>query len=117
VVQQNAQKLSSNEFVFVPVNKTGPIKEVVESALGSYTIGHTYYQLTKSEEIQPQKELAIRDKNTGEVYSGHGVRHMLGLPDAYVKVSPSSHRYFDIFVQSTSVNRKLLQGTEALVLR
>lgn len=42
---------------------------------------------------------------------------MLGLPDFEVKVNPASYGQYDIFVQSTSVNRKLIKGTKLLVLK
>ena len=39
------------------------------------------------------------------------------LPDYEIKVSPESHGNFKIFTQSSSVNRKLLKGTQLLVLK
>ena len=43
-------------------------------------------------------------------------RQLLGLPDYEVKVSPTSHPNYDLFIQSTSVNRKLLAGQRVMVL-
>jgi hypothetical protein len=39
------------------------------------------------------------------------------LSNEVVKVNPASHNAFDIFVQSTSTNRKLIKGTKLLVLK
>jgi len=40
---------------------------------------------------------------------------LLGLPEVgSVAVNPGDHGNFNIFVQSTSVNRKLVAGTKAL---
>lgn len=78
--------------------------------------GAAFYQLTKSEdEVQDYKQIAIRDKKGGQVYSGPAARQMLGLPTyGTVKVAPGDHGNFDIFIQSTSVNRKLPNGTTVL---
>jgi len=41
---------------------------------------------------------------------------LLGLPDYEVKVNPAATPDFTIFIQSTSVNRKLLADTNLLIL-
>jgi len=53
----------------------------------------------------------------GDVYMGDAARQMLGLPSMHVKVGPGDHPDYTIFVQSTSMNRKLIQGTSLLVMR
>lgn len=80
-------------------------------------IGKVYYQLTKKETIQPQKNIAILYE--GKVYSGPQARQLLGLPNHSVDVTPGDSKYKDykIFVQSTAPNRKLLRGTYALLMR
>jgi hypothetical protein len=84
----------------------------------AYTPGKAFYQLTKLEEIQSHKQVAIRVENTGDVYMGGAARQMLGLPDGMsAKVKPGDHKDYTIFVQSTAFNRKLLRGTECLILR
>ena len=50
------------------------------------------------------------------MYSGQEARQMIGLPDMNVRVSPNHNADFDIFVQSTSINRKLIAGTRYLYL-
>lgn len=92
------------------------IRDAVSKRFGSYRQGSTYYQLTKPEMIQPQKAIVIRDKTTGDLYSGVSARQLLGLPNAHTRVAPASHPNYDIFVQSTSSNRNLIGGTTALVL-
>lgn len=78
--------------------------------------GAAFYQLTKSEKaVQDYKQIIIRDKNTGFVYTGDAVRDILGLPKyGDVKVAPGDHGQWDIYIQSTSVNRKLTLGTSIL---
>lgn len=80
------------------------------------TRGASFYQLTKTEsKIQDYKQIAIRDKKTQVVYSGAQARSMLGLPyNGTVKVVPGNHGAYDIFIQSTSVNRKLVEGTQVM---
>lgn len=80
-------------------------------------LGRGFYRLQKREEIQPQKAICIRDKRTGQVYTGPQARQILGLPDMAVKVTPSYNPDYDVFVQSTAPNRKIPRGSEALVLR
>lgn len=78
--------------------------------------GAAFYLLMKPEdEVQDHKQIVIRDKKSGVVYSGVNARQMLGLPyHGTVKVVPGNHGNYDIFIQSTSVNRKLVKGTQVL---
>ena len=78
--------------------------------------GAAFYLLMKPEnEVQDHKQIAIRDKKTGVIYSGVNARQMLGLPyHGTVKVVPGNHGGYDIFIQSTSVNRKLVKGTQVM---
>jgi hypothetical protein len=80
-------------------------------------IGKGFYKLSKREEIQDHKLIAIREKATGTVYLDRDARQVLGLPSMTVKVSPSYNPDYDIFVQSKAPNRKIPAGSEALVLR
>lgn len=78
--------------------------------------GAAFYLLMKPEnEVQDHKQIAIRDKKTGAIYSGVNARQMLGIPyHGTVKVVPGNHGAYDIFIQSTSVNRKLVKGTQVM---
>ena len=117
-VRTNLSELSANDYELLPVRKDAPIKEYIESFLKQpYTVGSGYYQLTKKEAVQSYKQVCIQNKRSGKVYSGANARQMLGLPDYEVKVAPDAHPDFDIFIQSTSVNRKLLKGTKLIVVK
>jgi hypothetical protein len=116
-VRRNLTALDKRKYDLIPVFKDDYIRPYVESRGLSYDIGNGYYQLMKPERIQSGKKIAIREKATGKVYSGPEARNMLGLPDTEVKVKPDVSPDFDIFIQSTSVNRKLIQGTELLYMR
>lgn len=78
-----------------------------------HLFGAAFYQLTKTESrVQPDKQVLIRDRSTGKVYSGQGARRMIGLPDnSNARLHPGDHKNYDIFIQSNSINRKLVGGT------
>jgi hypothetical protein len=96
------------------VDKEVSIKELVEAKRKQFVIGAGFYQLMKKEVIQGNKQILIKDKSTGKVYGGPEARELLKLPDFEVKVEPGNHANYEIFVQSTSHNRKLPRGTKLL---
>lgn len=121
-IKTNLQELSPREYEVILVRgKLGVkivIKDYVESWTGSpYRVGSAYYPLTKPETIQPSKAICIQEKRNGKVYSGRSARQLLGLPDYEVKVAPSFHADYNVYVQSTSVNRLLVPGTQLIVLK
>lgn len=92
------------------------IRDFVEAQGVAFTKGCAFYQLNKTESVQDYKQIAIRDKLNGTVYSGFAARDMLGLPHTgEVKLAPGAHGQYEIFVQSTSVNRKLVENTNVLI--
>lgn len=103
----------------VMMNQNGmQIRDFVEAARVGIPMkkGAAFYQLTKKEdEVQDYKQILIRDKKTGKIYGGTHSRQLLGLPfTGTVKIVPGNHGNYDIFIQSTSVNRKLVGGTIVL---
>ena len=91
------------------------IAEFVTQKTGSYKIGHAFYELSKPETVQATKEIAIIDKQTGKIYRGAGARQMLNLPSiGNVRLKPGAMGQYGVYVQSTSVNRKLIAGTTLL---
>jgi hypothetical protein len=114
-VAKTLNALNYGQFRLLDVERDGRIDEFVESNLNRpYKLGEAYYQLMKPETIQPQKKIAILAKSG--VYIGDEARSLLGLPDYHIRVQPSSFPDYKIFVQSTSVNRKLIGGTQLLIL-
>lgn len=117
VAAAGLEELKVGSYKLLDVDVAWPIKEWVEErATGVYQLGRAYYQLTKPELIQAGKTIAVRDKETGKVYLGLAARQMIGLPDEEVRVRPTFNPRFEVFVQSTSVNRKLVPGTRLLLL-
>jgi hypothetical protein len=92
------------------------IRDFVEKVIGTtYAKGKYFYQLMKEEKkVQPTKKIVVKDNVTGKFFGGSGARALLGLPNTTVRVVPKNHGNFTIFVQSTSVNRKLPRGTQVL---
>lgn len=116
VVTANLDPLPAKSYTILQVRKDSPIKEFVESWKLDFRQGANYYQLSKPEKIQANKHICIRDKKNGKVYSGDSARSLLGLPNYEVKVGEAHHKDYQIFVQSSSSNRKLIAGTELIVM-
>lgn len=115
-VKANLVDISSLVNLWVTSQKE-TIRPYCEKMTGKAFIkGAAFYQLTKTEpEVQDYKQIVIRDKKAGTVYGGAAARQMLGLPSsgmAYVK--PGDHGQYDIYIQSTSINRVLPPGTQLL---
>ncbi len=74
----------------------------------------------RKEKVQWYKDVVVRDTATGEFFSGDAVRRLLALPlvaqrqdfEISADVMPDG---FDVFIESTSHNRKLEPGDEVLV--
>jgi hypothetical protein len=101
----------------VPDHESGiEIQPFILTKRMEYLKGAAFYQLTKTEaRVQPTKLIVIRDKTTGKMYSGAEARKMLGLNTVgNIRLHPGDHGNYDLFIQSTSVNRKLVGGTGVL---
>ncbi len=119
ITSKDLQKLNQVNSLFTKwqVDKEARIDDFVNGKLkaGAYRPGTTFYKLTKKEKIQGHKELVIRNRKSGDIFSGVQVRLLLGLPTGgEITVHPGNHGEYDIFVESTSMNRKLVRGTEVL---
>ncbi|MHB8407760.1 MAG: VWA domain-containing protein [Acidiferrobacterales bacterium] len=114
-VKQNLNDLSGQVKV-IAVKSEGNIRDLVESKIsGPMLKGGAFYELTKGEKnVQDYKQVLIRDRSTGKIYGGDEARDLLGLPKTNTKVIPGTHGNWDLFIQSTSVNRKLGRGTTLL---
>jgi hypothetical protein len=107
--------VSPGRFQVLDVDRDCAIKEFVQEQGTAFKKGRGFYQFTKTETIQGYKELVLMDKKTGDMFEGKAARDMLGLPeDSTARIKPTSLDKFDVFVQSTSVNRKLIGKTKFL---
>lgn len=121
-VSKKLTKVDPKTYQFLDVPKKAntvrtEIRPFVEASISGFTYktGCAFYQLTKPEMIQAQKQICVLNRGTGELYSGQEARDLIGLPNVNLKVQPGQHTAFDIFVQSTSVNRLLVGETKVLV--
>ncbi|WP_030681266.1 vWA domain-containing protein [Streptomyces sp. NRRL B-1347] len=103
-------------YQLIPVAREAGIREWVVECGHTYRTGGAFYQLSKSEKIQARKQIAVLEKKTDRVFMGPEARALLGLPDREVRVKPDHNDDFTIFVQSTSVNRKLVAHTRLLLI-
>lgn len=116
-LRAKATKLAYQQYRVLEVKDACRIDELVESKLKRpYRVGEAYYQLSKTEKVQSDKGVAIRDKKTKELFVGDGARDLIGLPPHEVKVGVAFSPEFDIFIQSSSVNRKCVPGTQVLII-
>ncbi len=107
----------SKHFKVYTVDHEAPIKEFIEGKTKkTYIIGSAYYQLSKTEKkVHKHKNILLRDKATKKIFGGIEARKLIGLPfGVEAKVEPGNHANFDIFIESTSVNRKLVRGSMVL---
>ncbi len=103
-----------SRFQLLHVDSDTSIKDFVVSTGATFKLGHGFYQLTKRELIQERKEVVLVN-NKGDMFSGNKARELIGLPyGERGNVTPNKALAYDVFVQSTSVNRKLLGKTKFL---
>lgn len=116
IVQTNLDDLS-NDFKVLNV----PAKEAIGSFVSRntnkpYKIGSAFYQLTKKENVQANKDLLIRSRNDDKIYGGDNARSILRIPSGgNIELNPAASNDYDVFVCSTSHNRNLVPNTKLLV--
>ena len=116
-VTKNLAAVKPNQYTLLHVVQKTPIADFVRNSGISYYAGIGFYQLTKTETIQPNKQIAVLDKKTQQVYTGSHARDLIGLTSQLTRVRPNYNPDYDIFVQSTSHNRNLMPNTKLLILK
>ena len=114
-LKQNLKNIQDKVKHFTVPSET-EIRPFIEEQTGyPYQAGSVFYQLTKPEKVQDTKKLLIQEKRSKAIYAGDEARSLLGLPKGVdCRVKPGNFSNFDLFVQSTSVNRKLVRGTKVV---
>lgn len=117
-LQNNLQDIQDKVKVLT-VEKETEIRPFVEEKTGKpYSLGTAFYQLTKPEKVQAGKQILVKEKTGSAVYGGYDARTVLGIPQGQdLRITPGNHANFDVFVQSTSTNRKLVRGTKLIVMK
>ncbi|MFB7592230.1 vWA domain-containing protein [Streptomyces sp. NPDC056169] len=108
--------VNPSKYQVIPVARDVAIREWVVESGHTYRTGCAFYQLSKPEKIQARKQIAVLEKKTDRVYTGPEARALIGLADVETRVKPDHNDDFTIFVQSTSVNRKLVSKTRLLLM-
>lgn len=117
-VAANLKELTGFRVERVKQGQPAVIKEFIEALRPKvpFVQGANYFPLIKRERISDAKEIVIRHIVSGKIYGGPAARAMVGLPDTgEVSVSPQPNSEYEIFVQSTSLNRKLIPGHDLLI--
>ncbi len=100
-------------------DKPQVIKDFVEKNGATFKKGRGFYQFILTETIQENKEVLFVDKKTGETKADTvWCRKQLGVPlGTRGRVNPKTldcSKQYDMFIQSTSYNRKLDPNTKFL---
>ena len=112
---RDLEAVPPGRFQVMEVDNDQSIRNFVEDNGLTFKKGRGFYQLTKTETIQDYKEVVLRENITGDLYSGEKARELLGLPrTGSTRTRPVVPKGYTAFVQSTSVNRKLIGSTEFL---
>lgn len=117
-VAANLKELTGFRVERVKQGQPAVIKEFIESLRPKvpFVQGANYFPLIKRERINDSKEILVRHIMSGKIYGGPQARTLVGLPDTgEVSVSPQPNSEYEIFVQSTSLNRKLIPGHDLLI--
>jgi hypothetical protein len=98
------------------------IDDFIDRMYPPFMVGKGWYQLfsngaRRREKIQGNKQIAVMDKKTSQIYVGPEARQIVGLPDHDVTVAPDANPDYEIFVKSTSDNRQLPVGTKLLIMK
>lgn len=113
-----AKKMSKKDFYIAQNGETVmEMQPFVEATGGTYVGGNHFYQLIKNETVQPHKELIVMDKKTGYAYRGDGVRQLLNLPNTAVMMTPAFSPAYDVFIQSTASNRKIMPTQKVVCIK
>lgn len=99
-------------FQILHVDNEAVIRNFVESSGAKFRKGRGFYQFTKSEIVQEHKEVVLRNKTTGDFFTGPEARNFIGLPfGERGRIRPKLFDEYQVFIQSTSYNRKLMPNT------
>jgi hypothetical protein len=102
-----------SRFQVIPVNNDEDIQSFASNNGLVFERGKGFYHFQKPELIQKNKEIVLREKSTGDFFEGNMCRKMLNLItyDEKKRIKPTDFPNYDIFIQSTSLNRKLISNS------
>lgn len=98
------------KFQVFDVSRTCGIKDFCNDMGIRFKVGRGFYEFTKPEVVSEKKDIVLMKKDTGELFEGDVARRIAGIPEGKAKVTPACLKDYRVFVQSTSANRKLIEG-------
>lgn len=106
------QAVNPSRFQMLNVDNEVDIKSFVQSTGATFKVGRGFYQLSKSEMVQENKEVVLVNE-AGDMFAGAKAREMIGVPlGTRGKVNTRDiPKGYKVFIQSTSPNRKLMGKT------
>jgi hypothetical protein len=116
-VAVDLEAVPAGRFQVMRVDADQRIDEFVQRNGLFFGIGRGFYEFTKRVLVQDHKEVVLMSKSTGDFYHGDKAREIAGIPvgvTAWVKPGQGRLGEYVCFIQSTSANRKLLEGTRFL---
>lgn len=112
---RSLEAVPSGRFQMLYVDSDQAIRDFVEEQGLAFQKGRGFYEFTKTETIQENKEVVLVDRFTGDMFTGNAARRMIGAPPGErVRIKPTALKNYRIFVRSDSYNRKLKGGTNFL---
>ena len=113
-VAANLKELTG--FRLEHVKQPTVIKPFIETLGLPFIQGNYFFQFIKPEKVSDAKEILIRHKISGKIYGGPGARQLVGLPTTgEVRIKPQPNPEYDVFIQSSSLNRNLIAGHDLLI--
>lgn len=92
------------------------IQPFVQETGRTYVTGQAFYELVKSEKFEANKKVALIHRKTKQVYTGDEAKALIGLTGTSTRIRPQAETGdYDIFIQSTSLNRHLPVGSRVLL--
>lgn len=116
-VKKGLKAVEPGRFQIFDVLEDCAIKQFAEAMGATFKKGRGFYEFTKSVKVQSYKEVVLEHKESGDLFTGEQARDMIDLPYGEEgRVNPRDNKLKDyiVFIQSTSVNRKLLKDTRFL---
>ena len=101
-----------SRFQVFAVDEDINVKDFCNKMGITFSVGRGFYEFTKPEIVQKKKEIVLMNKTTGELYEGTVARTIAGIGpnEDNARIKPGSLPKYRMFIQSTSVNRKLIGG-------
>lgn len=105
-----------SKFQSFMVDEDMPIKTFCMKMGITFRKGRGFYEFTKPECIKSNKEIVLMKKDTQDLFEGGEAWKLAGIPrdNSSKKVKPTDIEQYRVFIQSTSVNRKLIGGQRFL---